>query len=69
MALEFDKKVRFTCAVQGLQYYRDIWDPSFYDSLKYYHERDNPFDRFSIKLQTKLLDTFLLKFWELQNFC
>ena len=50
MALECDKKVRFTCAVQGLQYYRDIWDPSFYDSLKYYHERNNPFDRFSIKV-------------------
>ena len=44
MALEYDKEVRFTCAVRGFYYYRDIWDPSCY------HERNNPFDHFLIKV-------------------
>ena len=50
MALEYDEKVRFTCAVRGFNYYRDIWDPSSYESLRCYHERNNPFDRSSIKI-------------------
>ena len=49
MALEYDKEVRFGCAVfRGFHYYRDIWDPSSYESLKCYHEINNLFDRFSI---------------------
>ena len=50
MALEYGKEVRFNCAVIGFHYYIDIWDVSSYESLKYYHERNNPFDRFSIKI-------------------
>ena len=50
MAFEYDKEVRFTCAIRGFHYYRDVWDPSSYESLKCYHERNNPFDRFTIKV-------------------
>ena len=50
MALEYDKELRFTCAVRSFHYYRDIWDPSSYESMRCYHERNNPFDRFSIKV-------------------
>ena len=73
MALEYDKEVPFTCAVRSFHYCRDIWDPSSYESLKCYHERNNPFDRFSIKsfssVQTKMLDTFLWRFREQKSFC
>ena len=50
IALEYDKEVRFTYAARGFHYYRGIWDPSSYKSLKCYHKRNNPFDCFSIKV-------------------
>ena len=50
MVLEYDKEVRFTCAVRGFHYYRDIWDPSSYESFKRYQERNNSFDHFSSKV-------------------
>ena len=49
MTVEYDKEIRFTFAIGGFHYYKDIWDSSSYESLKYYHERNNLFDRFSIK--------------------
>ena len=56
MALEYNKEVRFTCAVRSFHYYRDFWDPSSGELLKCYHERNNPFDRFSIKAVQFALD-------------
>lgn len=49
MSSQYDKEVRFTCAVRGFHHYRRVWDPVPEETLRCYHERNNLFDRYAIK--------------------
>ena len=40
----------FTAAVRGYHVYRSYWVPQEKQQLLCYHEKDNPFDRFAIKV-------------------
>ena len=65
MTAQCVKELHFTCAVRGFHYYRDIWQPSINEELKCAHEKNNEFDRFSIKViqnTDKLLGTSLWRF-------
>ena len=49
MTSQYDKEVRFTCAVRGYHYYRAVWEPKVNEILNCSHEQNNVFDRFAIK--------------------
>ena len=48
MTSQYDKEVRFTCAVRGYHNYRAVWEPKVNEILNCSHEQ-NFFDRFAIK--------------------
>ena len=48
--MAYNKTLEFTSVVRGYQYYRTFWKPEPNEILNCYHENDNAFDRFAIKV-------------------
>ena len=48
--MAYAKIFEFTAAVRGYHYYRKYWNPEPEQVLNCYHERNNAFDRFAIKV-------------------
>ena len=44
------KIFEFSSAVRGFHYYRKFWNPQHDQLLECFHENQNPFDRFAIKV-------------------
>ena len=45
----YNKVFEFTCAVRGVHYYRNHWNPEPEQILNCYHGRNNRFTRFAFK--------------------
>lgn len=48
--MSYEKIFEFTAAVRGYHYYRRFWVPKPSQKLYCFHEFDNPFDQFAIKV-------------------
>ena len=66
----------FDSAVRGYHFYRKYWTPNLSQRLDCYHEPNNAFDQFAIKMimmekkkQRKLLGIYPEKSQGLRNFC
>ena len=72
MIMSITKKIlNFTAAVRGFHYYQKIWSSNEREILNCYHERDNAFVVFAIKVESKidrLLDIDPDKYLELPSF-
>ena len=51
--LTTEKILNFTAAVRDFHYYQKIWSPKEGEVLSCYHERDNAFDVFALKTESK----------------
>ena len=45
-----NKNIIFSAAVRGFHIYKPIWKPKEDELLEFSHEKDNPYDSFSIKV-------------------
>ena len=72
MIMSITKKIlNFTVAVRGFHYYQEMWSSNEREILNCYHERDNAFDVFAIKTESKmdrLLDIYPDKYLKLPGF-
>ena len=48
-----EKIINFTAGVRGFHYYKKLWSPREGEILNCYYERDNAFDVFAIKTESK----------------
>ncbi|XP_057290014.1 uncharacterized protein LOC130657458 [Hydractinia symbiolongicarpus] len=48
--MAYNKTFEFTAAVRGFHYYKTYWKPEENQSLDCFHENNNVFDRFAIKV-------------------
>lgn len=48
--MTYNKTLEFTSAVRGYHYYKTFWRPEPNQILNCYHENDNAFDRYAIKV-------------------
>ena len=48
--MSYNKTFEFTAAVRGYHYYRRYWLPQPTQKLNCFHEINNPFDQFAIKI-------------------
>ena len=48
--MAYTKIFQFSSAVRGYHYYKKFWNPQKDQLLECFHENQNPFDRFAIKV-------------------
>ena len=48
--MAYMKVFEFSSAIRGYHYYKKFWNPQKGQLLECFHENQNPFDRFAIKV-------------------